>query len=164
MKRTIETGLAALAVIALGVLVAFKPVSERNVKSTTPIYLNTSYSFEERAVDLVSRLTLEEKESLLGNNMAAIPRLGVRNYNVWSEALHGILGGANPSVGLQGPTSFPNSVALGSSWDPDLLEREAAAIADEARAIFQTRTRGLTFWSPVVEPIRDPRWGRTGES
>lgn len=164
MKRTIETGLAALAVIALGVLVAFKPVSERNVKSTTPIYLNTSYSFEERAVDLVSRLTLEEKESLLGNNMAAIPRLGVRNYNVWSEALHGILGGANPSVGLQGPTSFPNSVALGSSWDPDLLEREAAAIADEARAIFQTKTRGLTFWSPVVEPIRDPRWGRTGES
>lgn len=130
----------------------------------TPIYQNTNYSFEERAVDLVSRLTLEEKESLLGNNMAPVPRLGVRQYNVWSEALHGILSGANPSVGLQGPTSYPNSVALGSSWDPQLLEREASAIADEARATFQTGTKGLTFWSPVVEPIRDPRWGRTGES
>ena len=79
----------------------------------TPIYLNTAYSFEERATDLVSRLTLEEKQSLLGNNMAAIPRLQVKNYNVWSEALHGVLSGANPSVGLLGPTSFPNSVALG---------------------------------------------------
>lgn len=130
----------------------------------TPIYQNPSYSFEERAVDLVSRLTLEEKESLLGNNMAAVPRLSVPQYNLWSEALHGVLSGPNPSVGLEGPTSYPGSVALGSSWDPDLLEREASAIADEARAIFQTGTKGLTFWSPVVEPVRDPRWGRTGES
>ena len=84
-------------------------------QDNTPIYQNTNYSFEERAVDLVSRLTLEEKESLLGNNMAPVPRLGVRQYNVWSEALHGVLSGANPSVGLQGPTSYPNSVALGSS-------------------------------------------------
>ena len=139
-------------------------ISPLVTEDKTPIYQNTNYSYEERAVDLVSRLTLEEKESLLGNNMAAVPRLGVRQYNVWSEALHGVLAGANPSVGLQGPTSYPNSVATGSSWDPELLEREAAAIADEARAIFQTGTKGLTFWSPVVEPIRDPRWGRTGES
>ncbi len=130
----------------------------------TPIYLDTSYSFEERATDLVSRLTLEEKQSLLGNNMAAVPRLGIKGYNVWSEALHGVLAGANPSVGLPGPTSFPNSVALGSSWDPALTEWMASAIAEEARAIFQTGTKGLTFWSPVVEPVRDPRWGRTGES
>ena len=129
-----------------------------------PIYLNTAYSFEERATDLVSRLTLEEKQSLLGNNMAAVPRLGLKNYNVWSEALHGVLSGANPSVGILGPSSFPNSVAIGSSWDPAVAERMASAIADEARAIFATGTKGLTFWSPVVEPVRDPRWGRTGES
>lgn len=129
-----------------------------------PIYRNTAYSFEERAADLVSRLTLEEKQSLLGNNMAAVPRLGIKSYNVWSEALHGILSGANPSVGLLGPTSYPNSVALGSTWDPSIVERMAGAIADEARATFQTGTKGLTFWSPVVEPVRDPRWGRTGES
>jgi len=96
--------------------------------------------------------------------MAAIPRLGIKNYNVWSEALHGVLTGANPSAGLAGPTSFPNSVALGSTWDPALTERMASAIAEEARAIYQTGTKGLTFWSPVVEPVRDPRWGRTGES
>jgi beta-glucosidase len=132
--------------------------------SKEPIYLNTTYSFEERAADLVSRLTLEEKESLLGNNMAAIPRLGIKSYNVWSEALHGVLTSANASAGLVAPSSFPNSVATGSAWDPALIQREAAAISDEARAIFATGTKGLTFWSPVVEPIRDPRWGRTGES
>ena len=135
-----------------------------SAQDALPIYLNTAYSFEERATDLVSRLTLEEKQSLLGNNMAAVPRLGVKNYNVWSEALHGVLSGANPAAGLLGPTSFPNSVALGSTWDPALTEWMASAIAEEARAIYQTGTKGLTFWSPVVEPVRDPRWGRTGES
>jgi beta-glucosidase len=153
-----------IGLLALPLLLAFKPADPKELIPKTPIYLNTAYSFEERAADLVSRLTLEEKQSLLGNSMAAIPRLGIRSYNVWSEALHGILGGANQSVGIEGPTSFPNSVALGSTWDPELMEREATAIADEARAIFATGTKGLTYWSPVVEPIRDPRWGRTGES
>ena len=149
-----------LTIFAASAMIAAPALAQENV----PVFRNTSYSFEERAVDLVSRLTLEEKQALLGNNMAAVPRLGIRQYNVWSEALHGVLSGANASVGLQGPTSFPGSVALGSTWDPELLELEASVIADEARAIFQTGTKGLTFWSPVVEPIRDPRWGRTGES
>ena len=149
-----------LTVVALLALIAV-PMS---AQETVPVYKNTSYSFEERAVDLVSRLTLEEKQALLGNNMAAVPRLGIKQYNVWSEALHGVLSGANAQAGLQGPTSFPGSVALGSSWEPELMALEASVIADEARAIFQTGTKGLTFWSPVVEPIRDPRWGRTGES
>ena len=155
--KTFKQLLTVIAAIALS---AAPAVAQESI----PVYKNTSYSFQERAVDLVSRLTLEEKQALLGNNMAAVPRLGIKQYNVWSEALHGALAGANASVGLQGPTSFPGSVALGSSWDPDLLELEASVIADEARAIFQTGTKGLTFWSPVVEPIRDPRWGRTGES
>ena len=145
-------------------VLAYKNGESEGQAPQKPIYLNTAYTFEERAADLVSRLTLEEKQSLLGNNMAAIPRLGINTYNVWSEALHGILGGANASVGLPAPTSFPNSVALGSAWDPTLMQREASAIADEARAFHATGTKGLTYWSPVVEPIRDPRWGRTGES
>lgn len=149
-------------IMALPFITAFTSVHAQ--APATPIYLNPSYSFEERSADLVSRLTLEEKQSLLGNNMAAIPRLGIKSMNVWSEALHGVLGGANASVGLAGPTSFPNSVALGSTWDPALMQREAAAIADEARAFNATGTKGLTYWSPVVEPIRDPRWGRTGEA
>jgi len=155
---------ALIGIVAFTVLIASKTEGPEEQKSKVPIYLNTAYSFEERAADLVSRLTLEEKESLLGNNMAPIPRLGIKSYNVWSEALHGVLGFASPEVGLPGPTSFPNSVALGSAWDPDLIQREASAIADEARAIYATGTKGLTFWSPVVEPIRDPRWGRTGET
>ena len=150
--------------ILSGALAALAAASALAQDSELPIYLNTAYSFEERATDLVSRLTLEEKQSLLGNNMAAVPRLGLKNYNVWSEALHGVLSGANPSVGILGPTSFPNSVAIGSTWDPAVAEWMASAIADEARAIFATGTKGLTFWSPVVEPVRDPRWGRTGES
>jgi beta-glucosidase-like glycosyl hydrolase len=150
-----------LGVLSLTILTASAQVpTEKDV----PIYLNTAYSFEERAADLVSRFTLEEKQSLLGNNMAAVPRLGIKRYNVWSEALHGILAWGNPNVGLSAPTSFSNSVALGSSWDADLVQRTASAIADEARAFYATGTKGLTYWSPVVEPIRDPRWGRTGET
>jgi hypothetical protein len=59
--------------------------------SKKPIYLNIAYSFDERAADLVSRLTPEEKESLLGNSMTAVPRLGINSFNVWSEALHGVM-------------------------------------------------------------------------
>ncbi len=160
LKRILMAGAGVLAMLVL----TSSKQDDSAPKPKLPVYLNTSYTFEERAVDLVSRLTLEEKESLLGNNMAAIPRLGVKQYNVWSEALHGVLGGAIPNAGIQGPTSFPNSVALGSSWDPELMQMEANAIVDEARAIFNTGSKGLTFWSPVVEPVRDPRWGRTGES
>ena len=141
-------------------ITAFLPGGEGAKK---PIYLNTSYSFEERAADIVSRMTLEEKQSLLGNNMAAIPRLGINSFNVWSEALHGVSFGFR-SGASGSPTSFPNSVALGSAWDPDLMQRETDAISDEARALNSPVINGLTYYSPVVEPIRDPRWGRTGES
>lgn len=127
-----------------------------------PIYLDTRYSFGERAADLVSRFTIEEKQSLLGNTMAAVPRLGVNTYYVWGEALHGVVPLFNPYAGAA--TSFPGSMALGSSWDPELMEQEAAIIADEARAFNNPVIANLTYWSPVVEPVRDPRWGRTGES
>jgi beta-glucosidase len=140
-------------------IMAFMPGSESSKK---PIYLNTAYSFEERAADLVSRLTPEEKQSLLGNSMAAVPRLGINAYNVWGEALHGVVGMFNPNAGAA--TSFPSSASLGSSWDPDLMELEAKVISDEARAFNYEVIANLTFWSPVVEPVRDPRWGRTGES
>ncbi len=123
------------------------------------VYLDTSYSFKERAADLVSRLTLEEKQSQLGNNMAAIPKLGVKAYNVWVEALHGLFTIFTQTSG----TSYPNSGALGASWDPDLVERESTAISDEVRGANSVGLTGLTCWSPVVEPARDPRWGRSGE-
>jgi beta-glucosidase len=127
-----------------------------------PIYLNTAYSFKERAADLVSRMTPEEKQSQLGNTMPPIPRLGVNKYDVWGEALHGVMGRNNNSG--KTATSFPNSVAAGSTWDPELIKRETSVIADEARGFNHDLMFTLTYWSPVVEPTRDPRWGRTAET
>jgi beta-glucosidase len=138
---------------------AFMPGSENAKK---PIYLNTAYSFKERAADIVSRMTLEEKQSQLGNTMPPIPRLGVNKYDVWGEALHGIMGRNNNS-GMTA-TSFPNSVAIGSTWDPALIKRETSVIADEARGFNHDLIFTLTYWSPVIEPARDPRWGRTAET
>jgi len=138
---------------------AFIPGSENTKK---PIYLNTAYSFRERAADLVSRMTPEEKQSQLGNTMPPIPRLGINKYDVWGEALHGVMGRNNNS-GMTA-TSFPNSVAVGSTWDPELIKRETSVIADEARGFNHDLIFTLTYWSPVVEPARDPRWGRTAET
>ena len=164
-NRFRKSSLLAFAGIVIIFLLSANKTGETGAEgSKKPIYLNTAYSFEERAADLISRLTPEEKQSLVGNNMAAIPRLGINAFNVWSEALHGVMGRGAMGAGSGSPTSFPNSVALGSSWDPALMERETKAISDEARAINSPVITGLTYWSPVVEPIRDPRWGRTGES
>jgi len=145
--------------LACFAVMSFTPGSENAKK---PIYLNTAYSFKERAADLVSRMTLEEKQSQLGNTMPPIPRLGINKYDVWGEALHGIMGRNNNS-GMTA-TSFPNSVAVGSTWDPALIKRETSVIADEARGFNHDLIFTLTYWSPVIEPARDPRWGRTAET
>jgi beta-glucosidase len=163
-KTTSKSLLLFFSVLIIFSLSANKTGESGRSVSKSPIYLNPAYSFEERAADLVSRLTIEEKESLLGNNMPAVPRLRINAFNLWSEALHGVMGRFTPGGGGGSPTSFPNSVALGSSWDPGLMQREASAISDEARALNSPVIAGLTYWSPVVEPVRDPRWGRTGES
>jgi beta-glucosidase len=149
----------SLLILCSLAMMAFLPGSENAKK---PIYLNTSYSFRERAADLVSRMTPEEKQSQLGNTMPPIPRLGVNKYDVWGEALHGIMGRNNNSG--KTATSFPNSVAVGSTWDPELIKRETSVIADEARGFNHDLIFTLTYWSPVVEPARDPRWGRTAET
>lgn len=151
-----------LALVSLTLAVGQQTPQPQASDSPKPIYLDTSYSFQERAADLVSRMTLEEKQSQLGNTMPAIPRLGVNAYNVWGEALHGVL--AFFAGSGRNATSFPNSVAAGATWDPALIQRESTAISTEARGINAEVIRNLTFWSPVVEPMRDPRWGRNGES
>lgn len=159
-----KSGIALAGVLSFLFFTSSRPQGQNVPESSGPIYLNTAYSFEERAADLVSRFTLEEKQSLLGNEMAAVPRLGVKVYDTWSEALHGVMEGPVPSFGLEGPTSFSNGVAMGSTWDPELIQRIAQVISDEARAIDAVGRKALTYWSPVVEPVRDPRWGRTGET
>jgi beta-glucosidase len=118
------------------------------------VYKPNSYS--QRLADLVGLMTVEEKIRQLVNLSDSIPRLGLSKYNYWNEALHGVLD-------IEA-TSFPQSVALGSTWDPGLMHSIATAISDEARVINATRGKGLSYWSPDLNIARDPRWGRNEES
>ena len=97
-----------------------------------PIYKNESYSFEERAADLVSKMTLEEKISQLGNHGAAIPRLDVPYYNYWSEASHGFFGPFK--FRPMDVTSYPVCLAMSQSWDREKIKKVTSAISDECRA------------------------------
>jgi beta-glucosidase len=150
-----------------------------------PIYLDTHYSFDERAADLVSRMTLPEKVAQLSTNSGpAIPRLGVQQYTYWSEGQHGVntLGANQNNNGNGGQpkaTSFPTNFASSMAWDPSLVYQETTAISDEARgfvdkSLFGTAQNNLgpsandygslTYWAPTVNMDRDPRWGRTDEA
>jgi beta-glucosidase len=110
----------------------------------------------ERASALVAQMTRDEKIGQLRNSAPAIARLGVSAYEYWNEGLHGVL--------TDGATSFPQAIALGSTWDPVLVHRVASAISDEARGFNAKFGKGLTYWSPVINMLRDPRWGRYEES
>lgn len=128
-------------------------------------YLDETLSFEERAADLASRMTLEEKVYQTLHGAAAIERLGVKAYNYWNEALHGV---ARAGVA----TVFPQAIGLAATFDEDFLEKIAEVISDEGRAKFNVQQKygdydiykGLTFWSPNVNIFRDPRWGRGHET
>lgn len=130
-----------------------------------PAYKNTSLSPEERAEDIISRLNLEEKVSLMQMNSPAIPRLGIKKYDWWNEALHGI-GRAGTA------TVFPQCIGMAASFDDELLYDVFTAVSDEARAKNTEfsksgdlqRYQGLTFWTPNVNIFRDPRWGRGQET
>lgn len=128
-------------------------------------YQDPNLPADVRAKDLASRLTLNEKTQLMRFNSPAIPRLGIKTYNWWSEALHGV---ARAGVA----TVFPQAIGMAASWDDKLLLDVFTAVSDEARAkntlaaksgelkIYQ----GLTFWTPNINIFRDPRWGRGQET
>ncbi len=129
-------------------------------------FQNPNLSFEERAKDLISRLTLEEKAALMCDQSDAIPRLGVKKFNWWSEALHGYAN--NDSV-----TVFPEPIGMAASFNDELLYEIFDAVSDEARAKYhQALRRGqenrrflsLSVWTPNVNIFRDPRWGRGQET
>jgi len=135
-------------------------------KTNPPSYLDPSLSFDKRVLDLLGRMTLEEKVSQMQNECQAIPRMGIPAYNYWSEGLHGVAGNGRATV-------FPQAIGLAATWDPDLLWRVASAIGDEGRAKYHAALRrqghtvhmqGLTFWSPNINIYRDPRWGRGQET
>ena len=132
---------------------------------TKPAYLDESLSFEERAKDLVSRMTLEEKVTQMLHGSPAIPRLGIPAYNWWNEALHGV---ARAGVA----TVFPQAIGMAATFDEDLIYKTADIISTEGRAKYHESSRkgdrdiykGLTFWSPNINIFRDPRWGRGHET
>ena len=128
-------------------------------------YQNPNLTAEERAEDLLGRLTLEEKARLMRNGSPGIPRLAIPAFDWWSEALHG--------VGRNGiSTTFPSCIGMACSFDDDLIERIFTAVSDEARAKNTiARQEGkvgkyscLSFWTPTINIFRDPRWGRGQES
>jgi beta-glucosidase len=120
---------------------------------------------EKRVVDLVSRLSLEEKVNQLMFSAPAVERLGIPQYNWWSECLHGVARNGRATV-------FPQAIGLGATWDPELIFKIGSAIGLEARAKYNICSahdyreiyQGLTFWSPNVNLFRDPRWGRGHET
>jgi beta-glucosidase len=128
-------------------------------------YRNTNLSFEERAADLVSRMTLEEKAAQMQNEAPAIERLGVPAHNWWNECLHGVA-----RSGLA--TVFPQAIGMAAMWDDAEMFDIANAISDEARAKHHDyaargkygMNQGLSYWTPNINIFRDPRWGRGQET
>ncbi|MCM1415925.1 MAG: glycoside hydrolase family 3 C-terminal domain-containing protein [bacterium] len=121
--------------------------------------------YEKRARALVAQMTLEEKAFQMVNGAPAIERLGIKAYNWWNEALHGVARAGTATV-------FPQAISLAATFDEDFIEEVADAISTEGRAKFNAQQKfedfdiykGLTFWSPNVNIFRDPRWGRGHET
>ncbi len=128
-------------------------------------YQNEDLSPMQRAADLVSRMTLEEKATQMVNEAVAIPRLGVPSYMWWNECLHGVARSGKATI-------FPQSMGMAATFDADLVYRMTDAISDEARSLYLQAERrgnrgkytGLTFYSPNINIYRDPRWGRGQET
>ncbi|KAK8930507.1 putative beta-D-xylosidase 7 [Platanthera zijinensis] len=130
-------------------------------KKTLPIH--------QRVDDLISRLSLREKISQLGDRAPPIPRLGLPAYKWWSEALHGVSDAGRGIHYNGGPistgTSFPQVILTAASFNPFLWYRIGEAIGTEARALYNAgQAEGLTFWAPNINIFRDPRWGRGQET
>ncbi len=129
-----------------------------------PAYLNPGLPAEQRAADLVHRMTLDEKATQLVNQARAVPRLNIPAYDWWSESLHG--------VAVNGTTEFPEPIGLAATFDASAIHEMAAAISTEGRIKHAQDVRaghsdifeGLDFWAPNINIFRDPRWGRGQET
>lgn len=129
--------------------------------SSQPGYKNSNLSPEERAEDLLKQLTLEEKVAMMMDSSQPVERLGIKPYNWWNEALHGVA-----RSGLA--TVFPQPIGMAAAFDPDAIHHIYVAVSDEARAknaVYSSegsyeRYQGLTMWTPTINIYRDPRWGR----
>jgi beta-glucosidase len=156
MPSKLTNLLPGLALLALASLEA---------RAQTPVFRDAKQPLNVRVNDLIKQLSLEEKAQQMLDQSPAIARLGIPAYSWWNEALHG--------VGRSAPaTVFPQAIGLGATFDDDLALREATAISDEARAVYNAaiaknhyvKYGGLTFWTPNINIFRDPRWGRGQET
>ena len=156
MKPRISHLIAAVILSAL----AYIPCSAQ------PIFTDASRSNRERAEDIVKHMTLREKVSLMVYDSPAVERLGIKKYNWWNEALHGIARNGNATV-------FPMPIAMASSFDAELLEQVFTATSDEGRIKWNIARssnddnmwyKGLSYWTPNINIFRDPRWGRGMET
>ena len=122
-----------------------------------PAFRDPDLSFGERAADLLARLTGPERIAMLHQYSPAVDRLGLAGFRTGTEALHG--------VAWNGPaTVFPQAVGLGATWDPALVTELGVAVAREVRALHDVDPAiSLNLWAPVVNLLRDPRWGRNEE-
>jgi len=154
-----------LAVLASLVLVAALPLAARAQAPADLPFRNSDLPVEQRIDDLIGRLTLDEKVSLMIERAAPVERLGIPSFPWWGEALHGVARTGRATV-------FPQAIALAATWDTDLMLRVATGISDEARAMNNASLargkrnlyQGLVFWSPNINIVRDPRWGRGQET
>ena len=163
-----------MMVSLIAAIPANTPVIAAEPKLSIPIWQDPSYSPEERAANLVSRLTLSQKAGQLISSMAnggasiTVDGKTIASYGWWNEALHGVSAittrnGSNAGA-VVNATSYPTDLTVASSWDPELLYREATMISDEAREVMPQNSLNLDFYSPTVNMQRDPRWGRNDES
>ncbi len=128
-------------------------------------FQDTQVSIEQRVQDLIGRMSLEEKMGQLLYQAPAIERLGVPAYNWWNESLHGVARNGRATI-------FPQAIGMAATFEPELIQKVALAISDEARAKYnlfsaknlRDRYQGLTFWTPNINIFRDPRWGRGHET
>jgi beta-glucosidase len=132
------------------------------------LFRNPALPLDTRVEDLLKRLTLAEKVSLLHQFQPAIPRLGIGEFKTGTEALHGLAWTTertNGNVVTASATVFPQSIGLASTWDPALIKQVGAVVGDEARGYHSQDPGfwGLQLWAPVVNLLRDPRWGRNEE-
>ncbi|CAN1810665.1 Beta-D-xylosidase 4 [Linum perenne] len=130
-------------------------------------FCNASMSVSDRVSDLVGRLSLSEKITFLVNNAGSVDRLGIPKYEWWSEALHGVsyVGpGTHFSNVVPAATSFPQVILTAASFNTSLFQAIGKVVSTEARAMHNVGLAGLTFWSPNINILRDPRWGRAQET
>ncbi|MFG2945436.1 glycoside hydrolase family 3 C-terminal domain-containing protein [Streptomyces adustus] len=157
-KKGTRTRRRTTLVVALALIAGLGATAPVHADDPAYPFRDPALTVDARVADLLSRLTLDEKISLLHQYEPAIPRLGIQSFRTGTEALHGV-------AWLGRATVFPQAIGLASTWDPALMERVGSAVGDEARGFQQQRPAGwgLNLWAPVVNLLRDPRWGRNEE-